>query len=527
MASRRDELNAYTYARKRTIAAFLQPSHTGSEEGAPRPVRTVLPSLVVGAVLLAGFGAWGMFKPAAPKGWDDVGAHVIVGSNSTTRYVVLKTGHKKQLHPVLNYASAKLLLKPDKSSVVKVKESELDSGDIPRGPTLGIPYAPDRMPDADEARAHKRWAVCEQPGGNGKTTQKAVFVLADRDAPKIEGDQRLRGDQALYVRDPQGARYLVDPRGTKYLIGGPDWRQLATGPDYNLLLRSLFRDGAKPQRVTKDWLATLNDGKPIVFPKIPGEIGAAAGVKSLDAKGANKVGMVLEAPTGDSTQHYIVLPHTVERVSPFVARLLLNSRHLAGLNQEGSPERVNASDFTPNETEFYGTKQWPANVPEQANSLSTADGGTASGTVCSVLQKVNKDGSTQLTTWAGKDYPATIPEGATSAYVTPGSGLLYRQVTGNQTKSGAIFLVTDTGLRYAVQANNDSGTDKPTEDGVDTGDSSSSNSSKDASQQTANVAQVRLGYDGVAPSPVPAKWSEFLPTGPRLDTKSAKQPQGS
>src|SRR5687768_11069202 len=60
---RRDELAAYTFARKRTVAAFLAPSPGGSEEGAPRPIHTVMPSLAVGIVLVIGFIAWGVIKP--------------------------------------------------------------------------------------------------------------------------------------------------------------------------------------------------------------------------------------------------------------------------------------------------------------------------------------------------------------------------------------------------------------------------------------------------------------------------------
>src|SRR5437879_2808749 len=59
MAKRRDELAAYTFARKRTVAAFLAPSPGGSDEGAPRPVHMVMPSLAVGVVLVVGFIAWG------------------------------------------------------------------------------------------------------------------------------------------------------------------------------------------------------------------------------------------------------------------------------------------------------------------------------------------------------------------------------------------------------------------------------------------------------------------------------------
>lgn len=521
MASRRDELNAYTFAKKRTVAAFLQPSPTGTEEGAPRPLRTVLPGIVAGALLVAGCGAWGVFRPTAPKGWDEPGAHVIIGSDSTTRYVVLRTDGKRQLHPVLNFASARLLLTPDKSTVIKVKESELDNGHIPRGPTLGIPYAPDRMPAATEAGRKKQWAVCEQPGGNGRTTQKAVFVFAGRDPKlkKLTGAQRLHDNQSLYVQGPDDARYLVDPQGTKYLLGGTDWKAADPG-DHNLLLRSVFKDGAEPQRVTKDWLDTFADGTPIAFPDIPGEPGAKAGVTTLPDR-ADRVGTVLEAPTGNGTQNYVVLPGKVRRVSEFVAKLLLDSRRLAVLDQSGRPARVAASAFTPDGTEFAGRQHWPARVPVQANSVDPTAAGPRN-TVCSIFGGLDDKGTPQLATWAGTDYPATTPDGATSAYVTPGAGLLYRQVTGHQTGNGSVFLVTDTGLRYAVQSNNDSGTDKSK-----IGDDGRQTAGDTAAQQEVNQAQVRLGYQNVDPVPVPANWSGFLPTGPRLDTNSARQPQGS
>lgn len=157
MASRRDELNAYTFAKKRTVAAFLQPSPTGTEEGAPRPLRAVVPSLIVGALFVAGFGAWGMFKPTAPKDWDKPGTKVIVGKKSTTRYVVLSTGKGKDsktlLHPVLNLASARLLLTPQQFDVVQVGDDILDAGkpragrsSASRTPPTGCPRRRTRAP---------------------------------------------------------------------------------------------------------------------------------------------------------------------------------------------------------------------------------------------------------------------------------------------------------------------------------------------------------------------------------------------
>lgn len=247
MASRRDELNAYTFAKRRTVAAFLQPSATGSEEGAPKPLRAVVPSLVIGALVLAGFGAWGMFKPQAPKGWDEPGTTVIVGKQSTTRYVVLTTkiGGKDQtrLHPVLNLASARLLLDPQKFKVIQVEDKVLDAGKPPRGPIIGIPYAPDRLPAKQDAGKAKRWAVCQQPGGNGRGVQTAAFVLADREAGLLDDGRRTTDGQVLYVQSTGGAkeRFLIDSTGTKYRF--PEGKA-----DSGTLTTALVGTGATPSR---------------------------------------------------------------------------------------------------------------------------------------------------------------------------------------------------------------------------------------------------------------------------------------
>ncbi|MFD9223886.1 type VII secretion protein EccB [Streptomyces sp. NPDC060064] len=513
MASRRDELNAYTFAKKRTVAAFLQPSTTGTEEGAPRPMRAVVPSIIVGALVVAGFGAFGMFKPVAPKDWAQPGTKVIVGKDSTTRYVVLATGKGKNqkvlLHPVLNLASARLLLTPQQFKVIQVSDDILDSGKPPRGPILGIPYAPDRLPSAKEAAESKRWAVCEQPGGGkGGTVQKATFVLGDRDLKRTEGEQRLSGGQVLYVKGQNGLRYLVDAGGTKYLVRGSQ-------SDAGFLTRALV--GSKePQSVTDDWLATLHDGTPVDFPAIPGQVGASAGIGGGLTTEQDQVGMVLQAQTGSGPQHYVVLPGKVQPVSDFTAWLLINSPLTDKLNMRGEAVSVDAASFAP-ESDFFGAQyHWPSLRSKQVNSR-----GGDRDTVCSVLRKVDDKGRTTLSTWAGSEYPAEITAGGTSTYVTPGTGLLYTQVQGKQTKpDGSLFLVTDTGLRYAVQANGDSDANRSD---IGTGDQQKEQDGRPEPSQ----AQIRLGYEKVTPTLVPINWSEFLSKGPRLDTNSARQPQGS
>jgi type VII secretion protein EccB len=515
MASRRDELNAYTFAKKRTVAAFLQPSATGTEEGAPRPMRAVLPSIIVGVLILAGFGAFGMFKPKAPKDWAQPGTRVIVGKDSTTRYVVLSTGKGKAkktlLHPVLNLASARLLLTPQQFKVIQVSDDILDSGKPPRGPILGIPYAPDRLPSEKEAAKSKRWAVCEQPGGGkGGTVQKATFVLGDRDLQRTEGKQKLSGGQVLYVQGQKGRqRYLVDAKGTKYPISAKEEDKSLTG--------TLVGIDRQPQSVTDDWLATLHVGSTIAFPTIPGQIGDKAGAGSGLSESEDRIGMVLQAQTGSGPQHYVVLAGKVQPVSDFTAWLLTNSPQMVSLNMNGKPATVDAPSVSDADPDYFGAEyRWPALRAEQVNDASGERD-----TVCSVLRKVDDKGGTTLSTWAGSAYPAEITAGGTSTYVTPGTGLLFTQVQGKQTKpDGSLFLVTDTGLRYAVQANGDSDADRSD---IGTGDQEGQQDGRPEPSQ----AQIRLGYEKVTPSLVPITWSEFLSKGPRLDTNSARQPQGS
>ncbi|MGP4047227.1 type VII secretion protein EccB [Streptomyces sp. 2A115] len=507
MASRRDELNAYTFAKRRMLASFIQASPDGSEEGAPRPLRAVLPGTVVGVVILAVFGAWGMFKPTAPKDWDATGENVIIASKSTTRYVVLVTDGKRQLHPVLNMASAKLLLDADKGKVINVDESILDKGDIPHGATIGIPYAPDRLPAASEADSAKRWAVCERPSDGGGAIQKAAFVLAEREENKTEGSERLRGGELLYVVGPDKTRYVVDASGTAYQVSAED----------ELLLRTLVGSGRAPQRVSREWLDTLHKGDPVTFPTVEGPPGADAGVQVSEDAEANKVGMVLKATNGDTDQFYVVLRGRIAPVSAFTAKLLLNSRDLVSLGQAGQARRVSAGAFTPGE-EFGAENNWPSEEPKAVNDVAATSGGRD--TVCNVLRAVDPDkGTTTLSTWVGTGFPATLATGSSSAYVTPGSGQLYRQFQGSETKAGGVFLVTDTGLRYGMQSNSDSATD-------DAGIGTSAGKRKQLLEE-AQQAQTRLGYKEADPAPIPASWSAFLPTGPRLSTSSARQPQGS
>ncbi len=229
--------------------------------------------------------------------------------------------------------------------------------------------------------------------------------------------------------------------------------------------------------------------------------------------------MVLTATAGTRTQSYVVLPGRVAPVSDFTAKLLLSSKQLVDLRQAGNAQAVSAAELEPG-APFNQERDWPVSRPKPVNSPDVKKG--SRNTVCNVLRGVDADsGATTLSTWAGTSFPATLPTGSSSAYVTPGSGQFFRQFKGSTT-SAFLFLVTDTGLRYAMQSNSDSG-----QDGRSGIGESGDKEERAEQQEEAQQAQNRLGYKDVDPSPVPAAWSALLPTGPRLSTGSASQPQGS
>jgi hypothetical protein len=93
--------------------------------------------------------------------------------------------------------------------------------------------------------------------------------------------------------------------------------------------------------------------------------------------------------------------------------------------------------------------------------------------------------------------------------VSPGSGLLYQEEQG-QSATGFNYLVTDTGLRYYLPVNNDSGKNGSGSDKEEVG-----------------KAQIRLGYEKTSKVSVPSQWSKLLPSGPDLTTKAAEQTQNS
>ncbi|MFJ1707989.1 type VII secretion protein EccB [Kitasatospora sp. NPDC088346] len=530
MASRRDELNAYTFARKRMVGAFLQPSGGGNDEDAPRPIRAVLPSFVVAAVVVAGFGMWGVIKPSAPLNWDS-GKYIVQAKQSTTRYVVLKDASGKGvLHQVLNMSSARLVL-PANATVMSVADDVLDK--YPRhGATIGIPYAPDRLPKSDDAGKAKLWSVCDRLG-NANNTQgsisQAVFVAADKDAAALKDQRMLTEGQALYVQGPTvsgqpGGKYLVDSNGAKHAVG-PN----AQAVDQLAMESALFGRDAKPQQVTADWLQTLANGKAILFPEIPDYTSAKvvqSAVSDPLPAAERRVGRVLQF----QDSYFVVGLNRLYSVTPFQAELILNFPSLDTAYDKKKPVPY---QLTPAENAGLAPKVDPdamrpkSDIPtvKIEKALNVGNGNEDRAIVCSTFEGIENNVVKQ-SVWAGVKYPADIDSGSLSAHVTAGHGLFYRAVDSvGEGGSGSDFLITETGLRYSLPNNNDAV-------GTKAGGASASPSAAPApapagESKDGNESQARLGYKDVTPTLVPLAWSRLVPAGPVLSRAAAEQAQNA
>ena len=556
MASRRDELNAYTFARKRTVGAFLLPGGGGSDEDAPRPVKAVLPSIVVGVLVVTGFGIWGAFRPSAPVGWDS-GKNIIQGKQSTTRYVVLLDADKKtkRLHQVLNMASAKLVL-PAGAKVVVVADQVLDAY-ANHGPTIGIQYAPDKLPTEAVAGKQMKWSVCNSPGSDDKreTVNQAVFVAGGAEAKTLEAkgkvldldqsvlvqlvdDAQINGQQSAVSTQSKLAYYLIDSEGRSHAIGDTQ----TSDADKQAIITAVFGESAEPQRVKPDWLDTLEHGTKIHFPAVPGldpNVKSANSSVQLQNTEDRKIGRLVKY----GEKNYVVGKDELYPITNFQSALLERNPALQGLYSQDKDPRPKVDELTPAEQSKYGQGTVKENKLKLATDLPAKAGAPANNwnaprdarnILCSTFDGVDGDGKTvRRSIWVDTKYPASYSIGAGSAHVTPGYGLFYRALDATAEGSGSDFLITETGLRYAVQSNGDAAgvrkqsqaSPAPTQSATAQPDPQSADAAP--TEEEAGGAQARLGYKNIQPSPVPREWSDLVPAGAVLSTNGAAQPQNA
>src|SRR5918998_6944580 len=153
MATTREQAEAYNYEGRRQATTLM----TGEDEARRDPRRRInrvtAAGVLVGVLVMAGFGIAGFLGAGRGPGLPESGGVLVSGTGD--RYVVLEG----RLHPALNLASALLV---GGGSLTQVRAGVLDT--LPRGLPVGIPDAPDALPQPDRL-SDAPWTVCAVPSG--------------------------------------------------------------------------------------------------------------------------------------------------------------------------------------------------------------------------------------------------------------------------------------------------------------------------------------------------------------------------
>ncbi|MDR7302505.1 type VII secretion protein EccB [Haloactinomyces albus] len=178
--------------------------------------RATIAGIIISCVGMIGFLVWGLFggQGSVPKPGS-----VVIAKESGSVYVVTADDNAdKRLIPMLNMASAKLLVmakggggRGQEITPTVVQQSALE--DFPRGPRTGMPNAPEFLPDAKNS-ATPAWAVCDVGEVNTKLDDARIQGATTVETTVIGGDghhgTELRMKQSLYVQEPStDQRYLI------------------------------------------------------------------------------------------------------------------------------------------------------------------------------------------------------------------------------------------------------------------------------------------------------------------------------
>ncbi|WP_433393261.1 type VII secretion protein EccB [Micromonospora sp. KLBMP9576] len=456
MPSRQDQLHSYQFTVQRAVAALVMRETDPAQSPFRRLAGAGLASVLVAAIGLGGFALYGLFTGGGST-WRDPGA-VIVEKESGARFVY----REEKLHPVLNYASALLIIGAERPKTVLVSRRAIDG--VPRGLPLGIADAPDSLP-ARGRLSTAAWTVCSVPG-----------TEADRSAPRSAlligvpgGEGRPLGEEALLLRHPDGGLHLVWHQ-RRYLVR-----------DASRVLAALAVTRARAVPVAPALLNSLPAGADLAPLALPAE-----GERSPRVSGARVGDVYLVSNSGGGRQYAVALRDGLAGITELQAGLLL------ARTGQGEPEPMTLGRFA-------ALPKLPDLAPTGPTAPPLAPPRLAVGEGAGLCARVGDDGGVaevrlgvRLPDLAAAPRTATAAGGGVRAdhvVVQPGRGAVVEAVAAPGASGGAVSVVTDLGRRYVLAGGEVLG---------------------------------MLGYRDVRPVRLPASLVALVPAGAPLDPTAAR-----
>jgi len=396
MATRQDQLHSYQFTLQRVVAALVLHETDPPRSPFRRVAGATLAGVLVAALALAATAVRAVLVPSGTTRWRDGGA-VIVERETGARYV-FRDG---RLHPVLNYASALLILGSAVPDTVLVDRAAMDG--VPRGVPLGVPGAPDSLPPPG-ALVGPPWTVCATP------SESLVLV----GPPEVAG--RSLGAGGVLVRSPDGAVHLLWS-GRRHRVREPA-----------VVLAALGWGGEPVLPIAAPVLAALPAGADLARLSMP-ERG-----RPVRWRAGIRVGEVVAVTSQGGGRQYAVALHAgLAALTQVEADLLLGDPLTASLAGQRKLRVLGPGEY--------------ALLPRTGPLVPPAEG--ALPRTSPVL--VRPDGALCFVVRSGSGAVEVLVDAALpdDAGATPGR-VLVPPGRGALVAAGAVYLVTDLGRRYEL-----------------------------------------------------------------------------
>ncbi|MGW3284596.1 type VII secretion protein EccB [Streptomyces sp. NPDC001002] len=477
MQTRRDQVQAHRFVVSRLTTGLMRTDPDALESPNRRTNRGMAIGGALGAVVAIGFLIFGFISPGGSTTWQN-GNALIVESGTGNRYL-----YDGSLRPVRNYASARLIVGTELATRTVPAKSLADT---PRGSAVGIPGAPDTLPDADSLDTG-RWEVCAATRTTGSSEHTPSTTLVVDGSTTGAG---LAADQSLLVRGPDKTSYLIW-RGNRY--------RLASG---TATAEALGYGATEPLPVSAAFLDALPAGADLGAPAVAGQ-----GAKGPELDGhATRLGQVFVVQTpGTSERYYLLLRTGLVPLTPTQAALSLSGPGVREKAYGGdAPVAVTITADALNGVLVQGDSDVesagralpstpPALLPVAATQAACvrleAAGGKDSGSsgVGTSISVALIDAGALPAGAKSPVGPACLPMDAVA--VPPDGGSLVRALgAGGGQVGDATYLVTETGMKYLVPS---------------------------------AEAAADLGYDLSDARGLPSALLGMLPTGPDLSPANA------
>jgi len=395
MATKKDLIEAQGFSRRRLLSAFTSGAPGGKELEPAAPLRAVLAGVVLSAMVILAGVFYGLLRPGLPAGWED--NTLVLVNDSGARYLSIDS----VLHPVINTASARLLMPSGDFKVVTTDKATLDGIEI--GSTIGILGAPDDIPGPD-ALINDDWTACVAPDA-----QTSVVLPKNRIATAVDEASVVELNEQLYV------------------VAG-DTRYEVASEDADAVLRAVGLSAASAIEVDDRWLNLFEEGEAFA-PLVTTNAGDSLAGTDLT------IGTVVH-PVGsaDDERFLTTAAGELAPLSPLAYQLyLLGSGALLGGEQDvSSSELAQLPD-----TVAAGGSDWPT---EPLTALP------ADAVACAVLG--HNDAGDPTTSFATLvDEEMVLDPDVT---VSVGGGAIVRVGGSSAQGAGLVYLIDESGTAYPV-----------------------------------------------------------------------------